>query len=120
MVAILGGKSGGFSDLFRAHDNLTSERWEQYLAVYQNEIGPIVEIGGAVNILEIGVQIGGSLEVLHKYFPAGLQVVGVNIDQRCSRLKSPEHVSFIQANAAETEILKMLPTISFDIIIDDG
>lgn len=80
MMAILGAKSSGLYDLFRAHDNLTSERWEHCFAVYETEIRPIIEIGGAVNILEIGVQLGGSLEVWHKYLPAGSQVVGVDID----------------------------------------
>lgn len=116
----MGSKSGGFADLFRAHDNLTSDKWEHYLAVYETEVGPIVEIGEPVNILEIGVQNGGSLEIWHKYLPAGSRVVGVDIDQRCSDLKFPEQVTFIQANAAEPEICNILPDISFDIIIDDG
>ncbi len=56
-------------DIFWAHRGLLSDKWEQYLPIYESELRPHLEHGVPISLLEIGVLNGGSLEVWHKLLP---------------------------------------------------
>lgn len=109
-----------FGQVFAAHRGYLSDKWEHYLAIYEAELGALVRRGGSVNLLEIGVQNGGSLEIWKRYLPPGSLVVGIDKDERCCRLTFPDGISFVHADATLPEVAEILKDTEFDIVIDDG
>lgn len=109
-----------FSDLFWSHDGYLSDKWEQYLPIYSAEIGSLIANGEPINLLEIGIQNGGSLEIWSKYLPPGSRIIGVDIDPACEKLTFPENVEFILGDACNQATFDRLPIREFDVIIDDG
>ncbi|MEN9913142.1 MAG: hypothetical protein RLY66_550 [Candidatus Parcubacteria bacterium] len=68
-----------------------------------------------LNILEIGVQKGGSIMAWAEYFP-NAQVYGIDIvDVRKPEYRSTDRITFILGDAKEVNL-----DVKFDIIIDDG
>lgn len=109
------------SELFLAHDGRVSDKWEQYLAIYDRELARFRDAAGPVRLLEIGVQNGGSLELWSKYLPPGSSVVGMDIDPRCGALTFTGDITVLVGDAADPAALdRLLGDRSFDIIIDDG
>ena len=109
-------------DLFFQHDAKLIDKWEQYLSIYEVELGAFVERGLPVRLLEVGVQNGGSLELWAKYLPLGSSVLGIDIDARVGLL-SFTHAAITVAVADATNATQMerlLGEQTFDIIIDDG
>jgi predicted RNase H-like HicB family nuclease len=72
-----------------------------------------------LNILEIGVQKGGSLCAWNDYFP-NANIYGVDIvDVRLEKYKR-ESINFILSDVRDPDLKKKFVNIKFDIIIDDG
>jgi hypothetical protein len=113
--------SKSFLELYRAHKGYVCDKWEQYLAVYDAEIGQLVARGEPLNLLEIGVQNGGSLEIWAKLLPAGSRIIGIDIDPSCAGLTLPDNVRVLIGDASDAEFLQAsLGDQAFDIVIDDG
>lgn len=96
-------------------------KWHHYFEIYEKHFAKFKN--KPVNILEIGVQNGGSLLMWKKYFGKDAKVFGIDIDKEC--LKHQDLANNIQVfigNAADKEfmekLIKELPTL--DIVIDDG
>ncbi len=74
------------------------------------------------NVLELGVQGGGSLKMWRDYFP-NAQVYGVDIAD-CSSVARGERISFYQGRQEDQDFLKSIthriPDGKFDLIIDDA
>jgi hypothetical protein len=99
-------------------DNL-SDKWEQYLAVYDAELRPWRN--KRVSLLEIGVQNGGSMQLWSQYFAPSSAFIGLDIDERILELTHPENVSLKVADASDPVALDAaLGDTTFDVIIDDG
>lgn len=99
-----------------------STKWDSYLDVYEECFQPFKR--HAVDLLEIGVQNGGSLEIWSRYFPYARSLTGCDINPRCGALRYDDaRVRVIVGNANEPgafqEILTRSPQ-GFDLIIDDG
>jgi hypothetical protein len=56
-------------------------KWLHYFDIYHNHFGKFV--GGRVNVLEIGVYSGGSLEMWKHYFGPECHIYGVDIEESC-------------------------------------
>ncbi len=109
------------AEVFEGHDGLLSDKWEQYLGIYDAFLARRVADGQPLKLLEIGVQNGGSLEIWSKYLPAGSTVTGIDIDSRCAALPYARDVRVLIGDAADPEVLEtLLPGETFDVIIDDG
>ena len=109
------------TDVFMAHAGRVSDKWEQYLAIYEREVGRFRDAGAPVRLLEIGVQNGGSLEVWSKFLPPGSSVVGMDIDPRCGELTFEGDITVLIGDAADPATLdRLLGDRVFDIIVDDG
>ena len=112
------------TDLFglhHGHQGKVSDKWQIYLNIYNRVLQPYRK--QPVNLLEIGIQNGGSLEVWSEYFDNARHIVGCDINPDCARLRfndSRIQVVVGDANLPETQrnILKITP--DFDIVIDDG
>lgn len=94
-------------------------KWEHYLDIYEQYFKKYV--GKPVNILEIGVLAGGSLEMWRDYFGPQCQVYGIDNNPECKKHES-ERIQVIIGDQGEhtfwDEVKKTVPRL--DIIIDDG
>lgn len=108
-------------ELYLEHVGKVSDKWEIYLNEYDRVFSPYRE--QEIDLLEIGVQNGGSLEVWEKYFNNARSLIGCDIDKSCENLEYySEKISIVVGNANSGEAEKSIISKSefFDIIIDDG
>lgn len=111
-----------FSEMFFAHGGRVSDKWEQYLSVYDRELAKFIAAGKPVQLLEIGVQNGGSLEIWSELLPSGSTIIGLDIDPKCGELTfNASNIRVAIADASsKTELDAALGDLHFDIILDDG
>ena len=89
-----------------------------YLSVYGNHFEFIRNRVKAV--LEIGIDKGGSLLLWERYFP-NAKIYGVDIQEVPKDLEGRERIIlFPNTNAYDSNFVKQLEGLEFDIIIDDG
>lgn len=108
------------SEVHLSNEGKISNKWSSYLPYYDSLFRDIV--GEQINLLEIGVQNGGSLETWAKYFPRAIHITGCDIDERCSRLTfSDPRISILIGNANSNELYEKIAQMGpYNIIIDDG
>lgn len=114
-------KTLSLKSLYRLHEGFVSDKWESCLEVYEEKFKEFKF--QRINLLEIGVQNGGSLEIWDKYFPNAQLILGCDINPLCGSLKfSSDKVKVIVADASDLKIRDQVLNYasSFDIIIDDG
>ena len=98
-----------------------SDKWSSYLPFY-DELFEKYRTQN-LNLLEIGVQNGGSLETWKTFFSNANILIGCDIDTRCSNLQYDDprvHVVVGDANQPETHDRITALCKDFDIVIDDG
>jgi len=106
-------------EMFATHAGNKSDKWSHYPEIYERHLAKFR--GTPVNLLEIGVFNGGSLQIWRNYFGAEAAIVGVDIDPTTTLMIEDEAEIMIgdQADAAFLESLKTrLPRL--DVVIDDG
>lgn len=88
-----------------------------YLPIYQKLFGH----KDLKNILEIGIQRGGSIKLWSDYFP-NAHVFGIDLTDEliCLNIKDRKNISLIFKDAYSEDIINELKDIKFDLIIDDG
>lgn len=108
-------------ELYQEHDGKVSDKWDIYLDEYSRILSPYRD--KEINLLEIGIQNGGSLEIWNNFFPNARNLIGCDINEDCGKLEyeSP-HISIVVGNANTDLVEKQISSISnqFDIVIDDG
>ena len=72
-----------------------------------------------INILEIGIQYGGSLRLWNEYF-TNSSIFGIDIDYSPEWLKYISGITTFKENAYSKEGLDLFHDNMFDILIDDG
>jgi hypothetical protein len=94
-------------------------KWEHYFEIYHRHFARFV--GKKVDVLEIGIFSGGSLEMWHAYFGDQSHIYGVDIEPACKSYEN-DHVSVFIGDQADRSFWRnfrsKVPGI--DIIIDDG
>lgn len=108
-------------DIYTAHEGLVSDKWDSYLIKYNRLFQPIRT--ERIQLLEIGVQNGGSLEIWSKFFPNAVAIVGCDVDQGCAKLRySDARISVIVDDITSPSAKLSIESVSadFHIIIDDG
>ncbi len=110
---------GRLLDYFEANQGRVIHKWVHYFDIYERHFERFV--GDEVNILEIGISHGGSLQMWKHYFGEKANIVGVDIDPRCKSFEE-ERIKVLIGDQGNrnfwTSIKSSLP--QFDIIIDDG
>jgi hypothetical protein len=94
-------------------------KWEHYFEIYHRHFAPFR--GKEVNIVEIGIYSGGSLDMWRDYFGDRCKVFGVDIEDACRSYQNEYTEIFIgdQASPEFWEQFKIqVPRV--DILIDDG
>jgi hypothetical protein len=71
-------------ELYMEHQGKVSDKWSLYLNEYERLLSPYRKM--KINLLEIGVQNGGSLEIWGKYFPHAKKIIGCDINPDCKKL----------------------------------
>jgi len=110
-----------YLELYKEHKGLLSLKWVHYTFIYQELLEPFLIKNKPVNILEIGVLNGGSLEIWKKFLPEGSKIYGIDIDPNCKNIKFSENIYFNLCSASDKKnIDEVFENIKFDIILDDG
>lgn len=94
-------------------------KWEHYFEIYRRHFARFV--GQKVNVLEIGIYSGGSLEMWRSYFGDESHIYGVDIEKACKAYESDRISVFIgdQADRAFWSTFRK-SVDGIDILIDDG
>ncbi|MBR0679527.1 glycosyltransferase [Roseomonas eburnea] len=109
------------TELFLAHEGRISNKWEQYLSIYDHELAGFREAEEPARLVEIGVQNGGSLELWAKFLPPGSTILGIDVDPECAKLTFEGNVEILTGDATDpAELDRLLGDRQFDIVIDDG
>lgn len=107
--------------IYQQHKGKVSDKWSLYLDSYDKILSNYRS--QPINMLEIGVQNGGSLEIWAKYFPHAQHIIGCDIHPKCGELQyDDQRIQVIIGNAIHDITQQHIAQISpnFDIIIDDG
>jgi hypothetical protein len=102
--------------------------WLEYGEHYERNLAPLrskflANDGAVLNMLEIGVQSGGSINVWKDYFGSMLRYTGADINPKCTRFENKaDHVSIEIGDQSDNDFLSELCNQygPFDLIIDDG
>jgi hypothetical protein len=94
-------------------------KWRHYFKVYDRYFSSFRD--RPINMLEIGVQNGGSLRMWRDYFHKDSTIVGIDIDPECKQHEN-ESVNIHIGSQNDKQFVNQLITRyeKFDIIIDDG
>jgi cephalosporin hydroxylase len=106
-------------EAFLGHQGRTIHKWAHYLPIYEKLFGGLR--GRALTFLEIGVSLGGSLELWHGYFGPEATIVGLDIDPECATRFDPPNQVFIGSQADPDFLRDVVARIGTpDIVLDDG
>lgn len=114
-------KTSPIGQLFENKEGKAVDKWSWYFAGYEHYFEPLKTL--PINLLEIGIQNGGSLEVWGQYFHNAVNIVGCDINADCADLDYDDaRISTVIADAASDEGRALIQAIApkFDIVLDDG
>ena len=94
-------------------------KWEHYFDIYNRHLARFV--GQEVNVLEIGVYSGGSLEMYRSYFGEKSHIYGVDILESCKAYEN-DYVSIFIGDQSDRVFWSTFKKSvrGIDILIDDG
>jgi len=94
-------------------------KWEHYFDIYHRHLQKFV--GKKVDVLEIGIYSGGSLEMWRSYFGEKCHIYGVDIEEACKEYEN-DYVSVFIGDQEDTNFWKEFRNTveGIDILIDDG
>lgn len=95
------------------------DKWQHYFEIYDRHFSRYR--GQPVNVVEIGVYKGGSLQMWKHYFGPKAHIYGIDIDPKCQAFAEPQ-IEILIGSQEDRQFLRSvkqrIPTI--DILIDDG
>ncbi len=112
-------EAGAMTDVFFAQAGRRVHKWVHYLGIYDRYFRAFC--GSKVNILEIGVSKGGSLDMWRDYFGPSATITGIDVDPECAGYVSePNHVR-IGSQDDPAFLRRVVEELGVpDIILDDG
>jgi hypothetical protein len=110
---------GVLTDLFDRGTGGRCHKWRHYFEIYERYLDKFA--GSNCTYLEIGVNKGGSLEIMAQYLGSGAKIVGVDVDPKCASPATAPWTIHI-GNQADARFLAQVVERSgpFDVIVDDG
>ena len=107
-----------FQQLFDEHTGNGILKWSHYPEIYDRHFNEWRD--KPINILEIGILDGGSLQIWEKYFPKA-NIFAIDIDPECKQYET-DRIKIFKGDQADKNFLRnvkaKVPRI--DILIDDG
>jgi len=112
-------QSPTFQAYYETHAGRGMWKWGQALDAYQAHFGP--HIGQPGNMLEIGVQSGGSILMYHAVLPQ-FHYYGMDINRNCVNFQDATSTIYIGDQASVPAWADFFANIQphLDIVIDDG
>ncbi len=108
-----------FETFFEQHTGRLIHKWHHYFEIYERHFSRFR--GKQINIVELGVSQGGSLQMWREYFGPLTKIWGVDINPNCKQFEDSNTIITI-GDQEDRNFLKTfaasLPPI--DILIDDG
>ena len=103
--------------LFGKHNR--SFKWLHYFEIYNLHLQHYY--GKNINIMEVGVNEGGSLQLWKKMFGSKAKIIGVDINQKCKRMED-DQISIYIGDQVDRDFWKQVKSEvpKLDILIDDG
>ena len=109
----------GLPRQFYAHQGRVVHKWTHYLDIYQQHFARFV--GTDFKMLEIGVFMGGSLEMWRNYFGPAATIFGIDIEPKCSGYVSPPNQVRIGSQADASFLQGVVGDMGgVDLVLDDG
>jgi hypothetical protein len=108
-----------FRDLFYKHDGRLVNKWDHYFEIYDRHFSKFR--GKNINLLEIGISHGGSLQLWKKYFGEEVKIYAIDVNPECKKFEDDQVKIFIGSQSNPDflrTVVKDIPKL--DIIIDDG
>ncbi len=95
------------------------DKWIHYFDIYEKHLS--AWRGKKINLLEIGVSHGGSLQMWKDYFGEGSEIFGVDINPECEKFEE-QGIKIYTGSQSDRSFLRYLKTQlpPLDILIDDG
>ncbi len=94
-------------------------KWRHYFEIYHRHFQRY--IGRECVILEIGVSMGGSLQMWKNYFGDKAKIIGVDINPHCKEFEEENIRIFIGSQSDRQFLRELIHSIpKIDILIDDG
>jgi hypothetical protein len=106
-------------EIFENHSGRLLHKWDHYIEIYDKHFSSYRN--KKINILEIGISHGGSLEMWRKYFGVEATIYAIDINPECEKFRDVGIEIFIGSQEDSVflkKIFDILPPI--DILIDDG
>lgn len=106
-------------NIFYTHEGRLIHKWDHYFEIYEKYFSKYK--GQKLNILEIGISHGGSLQLWKKYFGDQVSIYAIDINPECKQFEDENTKIFIGSQSDRDfldEIISQLPEL--DIVIDDG
>jgi 23S rRNA U2552 (ribose-2'-O)-methylase RlmE/FtsJ len=110
-----------YEEIFKNHKGFISHKWIHYFYIYDRLFSEYRNKNKPLTFMEIGVAMGGSLEIWKKYLPENSKIYGVDINPKCKEINFSENIFFHLGSASDRDFMeKTFGDIEFDIILDDG
>jgi SAM-dependent methyltransferase len=107
-----------YQDLHYSNDQHVSNKWTNYFEVYDEAFSKY--IGNKPDVLEIGVQNGGGLQIAKEYFKNG-NIYGIDINPEVCKMHLGDNIKTYCFNAVNKDDFDSnMGAIKFDTILDDG
>jgi 23S rRNA U2552 (ribose-2'-O)-methylase RlmE/FtsJ len=94
-------------------------KWNHYFEIYDRHLQHLKN--KKINILEIGISHGGSLEMWDYYFKGNATIYAIDINPECKKFEA-ENVKIFIGSQEDATFLKNIRNIipQVDVLIDDG
>ena len=109
------------AELSRKHNGKYSDKWSSSLEIYWKLFAPICDQES--DLLEIGVQNGGSLEIWAELFPNAKNLVGIDNNPKCSDLHFDDtRITVFVEDGSDVRARDLVreTTSNLGVVIDDG
>ncbi len=108
-----------FEEFFHRNDHRPIHKSLKYFEIYERFFKRFK--GERVRLLEIGVWLGGSLQMWKNYFGNSAKIYGIDINPDCKQYEE-EQVKIFIGSQSDSKFLKTIISEvgGFDIVIDDG
>ena len=110
---------GPCEQIFFSKKGRPVHKWIHYLEIYDKLFASYR--GRPVKFLEIGISLGGSIEMWREYFGPQSEILGIDVNPVCEHRVDPPNKAVIGSQADEAVLEKALWELGTpDIILDDG
>ena len=106
------------AEIFNEHKGKLSDKWASYIKAYSLEFEKYRN--NSINVLEIGSQNCGTLEIWAKYFSKSKLILGTDIESIESLSFSDPRIKTIICDSTKLKDNNYLKKFKFDIMIDDA